>query len=194
MYARDSAGASALRKRDRVDSTRLWSSFLEDAAMKAKKIALGVGVRPRPRHARRLVQRSTRTCGALLVALPTNGDVLFWTEPQRDAAFRVLDRLSLLAKSRVVPAGATPTAAAAGTAAQAAARRRRLHGRPAQRRPARRPRRQAAPRALRPRLRRQRRWTSFSVAKSITSTLVGAAIRDGFIRGMDDKVSDYLRR
>jgi CubicO group peptidase (beta-lactamase class C family) len=30
------------------------------------------------------------------------------------------------------------------------------------------------------------------VAKSITSTLVGAAIRDGHIRSMDDKVSDYI--
>ena len=36
------------------------------------------------------------------------------------------------------------------------------------------------------------RWTSFSVAKSMTSTLVGAAIRDGHIRSMDDKVSDYI--
>jgi CubicO group peptidase (beta-lactamase class C family) len=36
------------------------------------------------------------------------------------------------------------------------------------------------------------RWTSFSVAKSFTSTLVGAALRDGYIRGMDDKVSDYI--
>ena len=30
------------------------------------------------------------------------------------------------------------------------------------------------------------------MAKSITSTLVGAAIRDGYIRSMDDKVSDYI--
>ena len=37
------------------------------------------------------------------------------------------------------------------------------------------------------------RWTSFSVAKSITSTLVGAAIRDGHIRSMDDKVSDSIQ-
>jgi CubicO group peptidase (beta-lactamase class C family) len=36
------------------------------------------------------------------------------------------------------------------------------------------------------------RWTSFSVAKSITSTLVGAALKDGYIRSMDDKVSDYI--
>jgi CubicO group peptidase (beta-lactamase class C family) len=36
------------------------------------------------------------------------------------------------------------------------------------------------------------RWTSFSVAKSVTSSLVGAAIRDGHIRSLDDKVSDYV--
>jgi CubicO group peptidase (beta-lactamase class C family) len=36
------------------------------------------------------------------------------------------------------------------------------------------------------------RWTSFSVAKSFTSTLVGAAIKDGFISSIDDKVSDYI--
>jgi len=36
------------------------------------------------------------------------------------------------------------------------------------------------------------RWTSFSVAKSFTSTLVGAAVRDGYIRSLDDKVTDYL--
>jgi CubicO group peptidase (beta-lactamase class C family) len=36
------------------------------------------------------------------------------------------------------------------------------------------------------------RWTSFSVAKSITSTLVGAAIRDGHIAGLDADITDYL--
>jgi CubicO group peptidase (beta-lactamase class C family) len=36
------------------------------------------------------------------------------------------------------------------------------------------------------------RWTSFSVAKSITSTLVGAAVRDGHIRSMEDKVTAYI--
>ena len=36
------------------------------------------------------------------------------------------------------------------------------------------------------------RWTSFSVAKSITSTLVGAALRDGFIKNLDDDVTTYL--
>jgi CubicO group peptidase (beta-lactamase class C family) len=36
------------------------------------------------------------------------------------------------------------------------------------------------------------RWTSFSVAKSFTSTLVGAAVKDGFIQSLDDKVSIYI--
>ena len=36
------------------------------------------------------------------------------------------------------------------------------------------------------------KWTSFSVAKSFTSTLVGAAIKDGYIKTLDDKVSDYI--
>lgn len=36
------------------------------------------------------------------------------------------------------------------------------------------------------------RWTSFSVAKSFTSTLVGAAVRDGFIKSIDDPVTNYL--
>ncbi len=38
----------------------------------------------------------------------------------------------------------------------------------------------------------QDRWTSFSVAKSVTSTLVGAAIQDGFIKSLDDPVTAYV--
>jgi len=159
--------------------------------MKVRKIALGVVVA--------LVLAglagwfsADKEMRALLVSPPTNGDVLFWSEPQRDAAFRVLDRLSLLAKSRVVPAGATPLPLPAGPplklpldvdaymASQRSAALLVVHD---------------------GKLRLERygldfdangRWTSFSVAKSITSTLVGAALRDGFIRSMDDKVSDYL--
>ena len=37
-------------------------------------------------------------------------------------------------------------------------------------------------------------WISFSVTKSFTSTLIGAAIKDGFIGSVDDKVEDYLPR
>ncbi len=36
------------------------------------------------------------------------------------------------------------------------------------------------------------RWTSQSVAKSITSTLLGAAIKDGYIKSIDDYLTKYL--
>lgn len=36
------------------------------------------------------------------------------------------------------------------------------------------------------------RWMSMSVAKSISSTLVGAAIKDGYIKSIDDPVTHYL--
>lgn len=36
------------------------------------------------------------------------------------------------------------------------------------------------------------RWTSFSVAKSFTSTLLGAAIHDGFIADIDQPVTAYV--
>lgn len=39
---------------------------------------------------------------------------------------------------------------------------------------------------------REGRWTSFSVAKSFTSTLVGAAIKDGFIKSVDEPVTKYI--
>jgi CubicO group peptidase (beta-lactamase class C family) len=37
------------------------------------------------------------------------------------------------------------------------------------------------------------RWHSFSIAKSITSTLVGAAMRDGSIKSLDDPVTRYVK-
>ena len=36
------------------------------------------------------------------------------------------------------------------------------------------------------------RWTSQSVAKSVTSTLVGAAIKDGYIKSIEDYVTRYI--
>lgn len=38
------------------------------------------------------------------------------------------------------------------------------------------------------------RWISFSVTKSVSSMLIGAAIQDGFIESVDDPVTDYLPR
>ncbi|MFM8575108.1 MAG: serine hydrolase domain-containing protein, partial [Limnohabitans sp.] len=128
----------------------------------------------------------------LLKTMPTNRDLLFWSVPQRDAAFRALDRISLLAKWRVIEPAATPRPLPLGPplslpmdvdaymSTQRSAALLVLH---------------------KGQLRLERygldfdatgRWTSFSVAKSFTSTLVGAAVRDGYIRSLDDKVTDYL--
>jgi len=129
----------------------------------------------------------------LLATLPTNRDVLFWSQPQRDAAFRALDRLPILAKARVVPAGGTPSPLPPGPPLALPVD---LDAYMAQQRTA------AIVILHDGKLRLERyglgfdrdgRWTSFSVAKSMTSTLIGAAMRDGNIRSLDDKVSDYIK-
>jgi CubicO group peptidase (beta-lactamase class C family) len=38
------------------------------------------------------------------------------------------------------------------------------------------------------------RWISFSVSKSVVSLLFGAAIKDGYIKSVDEMVTDYLPR
>jgi CubicO group peptidase (beta-lactamase class C family) len=38
------------------------------------------------------------------------------------------------------------------------------------------------------------RWTSMSIAKSITSTLIGAALKDGHIKSLDEPVTKYVPR
>ncbi len=128
----------------------------------------------------------------VIATLPTSGALLFWSQAQRDAGFRALDRLTLFAKSRVVPAGGTPMPLPAGPPLNLAVD---VDAYMAGQRSA------ALLIVQDGKLRLERyglgfdgsgRWTSFSVAKSITSTLVGAALRDGYIRSMDDKVSEYL--
>ena len=135
------------------------------------------------------LDRETR---GFLAAMPTNRDVLFWSQDQRDAAFRALDRLPVLAKSRVVPAGGAPSPLPEGPPLKLAVD---VDAYMAGQRSA------ALLVVHDGRLRLERyglgfdrtgRWTTFSVAKSITSTLVGAALRDGHIKSMDDKVSVYI--
>ena len=128
----------------------------------------------------------------LLANLPADRNVLFWTVPQRDAALRALDRIPVLAKTNVIASGDTVFPLPKGKP-------------------------MTIPVNLDTYMSEQRtaglviiqdgkvrlekygldfdakgRWTSFSVAKSLTSTLVGAAIKDGFIKSIDDMVSDYI--
>ncbi len=127
----------------------------------------------------------------LLAAMPTDRDVLMWSQDQRDAAFRAMDRLPVLAKAREIAPSTNPLPLPQGKpltipgiddylAKQRAAgivivqdgkiryEKYRLGFGP------------------------KGRWTSFSVAKSFTSTLVGAAIQDGYIKSLEDKVSQYV--
>ena len=41
---------------------------------------------------------------------------------------------------------------------------------------------------------RDSRWISFSVVKSVVAMLIGAALEDGYIQSVDEKVTDYLPR
>lgn len=131
---------------------------------------------------------------ALLVSAPADTDVLFWTDDQRSAGFRMLDRLGWLVGSRVIEAGGevmplpqgedlTPfidmdvnafmesqssAAIVVVQGGEVVLERYGLGFGP------------------------EGRWTSFSVAKSLTSTLVGAAIADGAIESLEDPVSRYI--
>ena len=72
--------------------------------MKFKKLALGSLAILAVAAAAYWFSLDKETRG-LLATVPTNRDILFWTQAQRDAAFRALDRLPILARARVVPAG-----------------------------------------------------------------------------------------
>lgn len=133
--------------------------------------------------------RDTRN---LIAHLPTNRDVLFWSEPQRDAAFRALDALPILAKASTVSAGGPVKALPQGeklkinfdlarymkdqrTAALVIIQDGQLRGE-----------------YYGLDFTKEGKWTSFSVAKSLTSTLVGAALKDGAIKSLEDKVTVYI--
>jgi CubicO group peptidase (beta-lactamase class C family) len=128
----------------------------------------------------------------LILNMPTNKDVLFWSIPQRDAAFRAMDRNPLVTKSRIIATGKNvyplPKGAPldVGIDVDAYMKDQRTAG-------------LVIIQDGKIRLEKygldfsgDGRWTSFSVAKSFTSTLVGAAIKDGYIKSIDDKVSDYI--
>jgi CubicO group peptidase (beta-lactamase class C family) len=132
-----------------------------------------------------------RDMRAFLATRPANADLLTWSQTQRDAAFRVLDRVPILARTGDIAASPTPLALPAGKPLEIAGLDEYLAGQHA-----------AGIVILQDgKVRLERyglgfdaagRWTSFSVAKSFTSTLVGAAIQDGAIKSLEDKVSQYV--
>ncbi|NRA31395.1 MAG: beta-lactamase family protein, partial [Parvularculaceae bacterium] len=129
---------------------------------------------------------------SLLSNPPAGTDVLFWSQEQRDTGFRMLDRVPFLVEARDIKAGRKTKTLANGTdldieealdtyfeAGRASAVVVLQNG---------------EVRAERYGLgfKAKGRWTSFSVAKSLTSTLVGAAIKDGHIQSLDAPVTDYI--
>lgn len=133
---------------------------------------------------------------AKLMGLPTDQNVLFWTSPQRDKAFR---QMEVLTNTRTISAGDSPRELSQGEPLLVELA----------------PETQAE--TIETYLRNQNaagvivlqdgkvrveaynigytpdgRWTSFSVAKSLTSTLVGAAIKDGYISSLDAPLTDYI--
>lgn len=129
----------------------------------------------------------------LISSLPTDRDVLFWTQDQREAGFRMMDRVGFMIDARPISAGGDVHALEPGapldlgidlTAYMAEQNHAGL----------------IIVHDGKVRLETygldftaEGRWTSFSVAKSFTSTLVGAAIRDGYIESLDADVTDYIQ-
>lgn len=128
----------------------------------------------------------------LLANLPTDRNVLFWSVEQRDAAFRSMDALPVLAETRTIAAGEETFPLPEGLPLE-------------------------IDYDLDTYFENQRtsalvivhdgkivlerygldfgpdgKWTSFSVAKSLTSTMVGAALQDGAIESIDDPVTKYI--
>ncbi|HQV04113.1 MULTISPECIES: serine hydrolase domain-containing protein [unclassified Novosphingobium] len=127
----------------------------------------------------------------LIAAMPTDRDVLAWKLEQRDAAFRAMDRLPVLAETREALPAANPLPLPQGKPLTIPGIDAYMAGQ-----------RAAGIVIIQDgKIRFERyglgfdakgRWTSFSVAKSFTSTLVGAAIKDGYIKSLEDKVSTYV--
>lgn len=128
----------------------------------------------------------------LITSLPTNAEVLFWTQSQRDAGFRMLDRVPVLVEARKIPASDTLHELSDGPELTLSLD---LDVYMDEQRHA------GLVIVHNDEIRLERyglgfkedgRWTSFSVAKSLTSTLVGIAIKEGHIESLNDPVSKYI--
>lgn len=129
---------------------------------------------------------------ALIANAPSGRDVLSWDIGQRDAAFRMMDRIPVLSDVNEMQPSDAPKPLEKGAPLSLSVD---VDAYMAQGRYA------SLVILHNGKIRLEKyamgfdaggRWTSFSVGKSFTSTLVGAAIKDGYIASTDDKVSDYI--
>lgn len=163
-----------------------WQALVVGALVMATGASMAQTAAPAP---------SAAPAAEATVDLPRDQNVLFWTQAQRDLAFRMFDTVT---PASTIRAGTTPLALPEG---------RPLRGEVGE----------GPPVTVDAYMQRQRlaglivlhdgqirleryalgfnaegRWTSFSVAKSFTSTLVGAAIQDGHIGSLNDPVTRYI--
>lgn len=129
---------------------------------------------------------------AVLANMPTDTNVLFWSVEERDAAFRALDAFPALAEARVIAAGDTVLELPEGEALNIAG----IDSYMEEQRTS------ALVILLDGKIVTEKygldfdaegKWTSFSVAKGLTSTLVGAAVKDGAIESLDDPITKYIK-
>lgn len=128
----------------------------------------------------------------LILDPPKDTNILFWSQSQREIGFKMMDELPALVKSSDINPSAKVRELGAGKALnlktsiddffekQSLAGMLVLHEGNV--------RIERYGLGLTP----ERRWTSFSVAKSFTSNLVGIAIKEGDINSIDDNVADYI--
>lgn len=129
----------------------------------------------------------------LIVNQPTSENPLFWTTEQRDAAFQSIEKLGILPYRKIAKSDTTvPKKESTNrltldeTLMDRFFDEQRIGGLVVMHKG------NIVFERYGLEFHSDKKWTSFSVAKSFTSTLVGAAIKDGFIRSLDDKVSDYI--
>lgn len=128
----------------------------------------------------------------LILDPPKDTNILFWSQSQREIGFKMMDELPSLVKSsdikpstniRELPQGKVLSV---DTNIDAFFEKQSLAGMLVLHKGNIRIERYGL--GLTP----ERRWTSFSVAKSFTSNLVGIAIKEGDINSIDDNVADYI--
>ena len=128
--------------------------------------------------------------------LPTDKNILFWTDEQRNKAFRIMDKL---VPSNTIAAGESPATLEMGEPLSVEI----ADGEGSMTLDQYMERQQTAGIVVlqdgKIRMEEYRldfgkddRWTSFSVAKSLVSTLVGAAVNDGHIKSLEDPLTDYI--
>jgi len=125
----------------------------------------------------------------LVLHVPTNRNILFWSVPQRDTYFPIIDKIPTV-KTRLISTGnythKLPKGPPIDINVDTFMYNQRVAGIVVIHKGA------ICLEKYGLNSGPKKRWISFSTAKSITSVLLGVAINDGYIKSLDDIVSDYI--